>query len=67
MLIEEISEQRIADDNCKSIHDSLDSRIVDGQITDYKKVLVMEKEEMSNLQKSVDNDNNETNGKLLIN
>lgn len=72
-MVEEISEQCIADDNCKSIHDLLDSRIIDGEITDYKKILVAEKilvtekEKILNLQKPIVNDNDETNGKLLIN
>ncbi|XP_070168693.1 dynein axonemal assembly factor 1 homolog [Polyergus mexicanus] len=60
-LIEHVSERYIADDNRKSIHDPLDSRIIDGEIADYKKILVTEKEEISNLQKPIDNDNDETN------
>lgn len=50
-------------DNYKSIHDPLD----DKEVTDKKLESIMKKEEISNLQKPVDN--NETNGKqsLLIN
>lgn len=50
----------------KSIHDPLDGYIVGREITNCKKILLesaTEKEEISNLQKSTDNDNNKTNGK----
>lgn len=65
-MVEEVSEQYIADDNRKSIHDPLDSRIVEGEIIDHKKIVVTEKEKISDLQKPVDNENNETNGKQSL-
>lgn len=63
---ENLRSKQILDDH-KNVHDPLDNCIVGGEITNCKKILLesaMEKEEISNLQKATDNnDNNKTNGK----
>ncbi|XP_025262238.1 uncharacterized protein LOC112637232 [Camponotus floridanus] len=60
---ENLHGKQILDDR-KSIHDPLDDYIVGREVTNCKKILLesaTEKEEISNSQKSTDNDNNKTN------
>lgn len=62
---ENLHGKQILDDR-KSTHDPLDDYIVGREIINCKKILLesaTEKEEISDLQKSTDNDNNKTNGK----